>query len=331
MSNQSLIKEKFIDPAVASGDLGTLEKAAAIWKTTIEAEKCELDIADSASKKRSERVRFWIPILVPLISSVALIATLIFQVIQFRENARMMADTAEDTSWREVLNRAKETKGPNAIFSMTLIKGFLDSYRYGNAAWEISISMLGHMGDPDAFGVLFPELMSRTGWKDLNDIIRIGASLNRFYCAIPVNAVGDDRIKKDSLSQNMDVVGNAVVKFLKDNQQSKKNTSTPVDFSGFQFGTKDLSNLDFSGFILGGTAFYRCTVAGAVFSDVGDFEGSDWAETAWWRAKKIDKRLLDYLEREFPYKENVKYPNDTTKSPEEYRAAIDFLRSDKSN
>jgi hypothetical protein len=343
MSKQSLIKEKFIDPAVASGDLGTLEKATAIWKTTVEAQKYERDIADSDSKKRSEKVRFWIPILVPLISSAALIATLIFQVIQFRENTRMMTNTAEDTSWREVLNRAKNTKGPEMVFSMTLIKGFLDSERYSVPAREISVTILARLTDADAFGILFPEIMNRTDWSNINDITRIGAGLNRaqrFLAKasdsiskrdipdIMAGGMNDPKLLREGVINNLELTADAVINFLKLNGKNRENTDI-IDLTDFQFAAKDLSNIDFSGSILRYTDYNKCTVKGALFNNIHDFEGSNWESTAWWRANGIDQRLLDYLEREFPYKVNVKYPNDTTNSLGDYSAAIDHLRSKK--
>src|SRR5437868_14202573 len=107
MDRNVAIKDKLVDPAIESGDLAVLKKASSIWKTAAEAESTEREIAHSSTKERTEKVRFWVPILVPLLTAIALIATLLLQMRQYQENVQQAAQSAEENAWREVLKGAQ--------------------------------------------------------------------------------------------------------------------------------------------------------------------------------------------------------------------------------
>src|SRR5205085_5947376 len=178
------IKENLIDPALNASDIPTLEKTSAIWYSIAEAEKLEADIITSKRTVRSESLRFWIPILAPLITAAALIGTLIFQIQQsrkntefqiqqFKENAQSQRLANEDTQWREVLAHAKSTEGPESGFALTLIKSFFDSDRYKKQAREIAAVVLGGVQDPSTFNDNFTALLERTNWDNFKDITNI--------------------------------------------------------------------------------------------------------------------------------------------------------------
>src|SRR5205823_11257884 len=95
------LQEKF-DHILADKVPLSLELAST-WKAVAEAEKVETEIANAGKAARFEKLKFWIPIIVSLVSTGALVATVIFQVFQFRENTRLNREAAEDTQWREAL------------------------------------------------------------------------------------------------------------------------------------------------------------------------------------------------------------------------------------
>jgi hypothetical protein len=324
------IKEEVIDPALKSGDLATIERAAATWKALAEAEKLELDTKESAKKARSESARFWIPIFAPLLSAAALVATFLFQIQQAKA-------TGEDTAWREALNRGRSTQGPEGTFFLTLMKGFFDSERYAKPAREISVNILGHMADPDAFKVLFPDVMRRTTWENVNDICRIGSFLNKAYQKIPptdqapkpdtVREMTSGKLSAKTLdtnfSQEIALTGRSLASFMRSHSPRPRNTR--LELSDFQFGSVNLDGLDFSQANVHGAAFFRCTVNDGLFRGINDFEDSDWEGTPWWRAREIDPRLLDYLVDNFRLKPGAPYAGGPG-SQVQYDEAVERLK-----
>src|SRR6266436_661527 len=174
------LKERFAKALEEPGSL-TIEQLASTWKAVAEAEKVEMETANTSKIARFEKLKFWVPIVVSLVGTGALVFTLIFQVFQFRENARLSKETAEDTQWREMLNRAKVTDGPEGVFAVTLLKSFFDSDRYGSQAREIATAILGHMGDESVFDMLFPDLIARTRWWNLKDVSIISKQLQEGF------------------------------------------------------------------------------------------------------------------------------------------------------
>ncbi len=352
MGYKEKIKEKLVDPALERGELDRLEKASAVWKTAAEAEKLELDTAQSKSKARSESVRFWIPIIAPLIGAVALIATLVFQMRQFQENTRLAREAAEDKAWMEVVKGLGEGRGLQGVHAISQLKPFLDSERYKKLAREISINSLGRIIDPDVFKIIFPDISERTDWNNFNDLTRIAAQLNRGYkntseeplptkvgwwqrlwgggqkkpaYAIP-GVPPDSSIISAGYDEEMTIVGNAIAKFLKDHRADRP-ANNRLDFTNVFFCANDLSNIDFSGSILRETIFFNCTVVDSNFINVSDCENSEWKQTAWWHARKMDKGLLDYLEKKYPYEKGISYYNDSTKDDTEYLKAVERLKN----
>jgi hypothetical protein len=167
-SNTVTLKQKF-EKALADSGPELLEKLAPMWKAIIEAEKTETDIANATTIARFERVKFWVPIIFSLVSTLALVATLVFQVTQFKENTILAKETSEDAQWREALTKAQDTNGPEGVFGVLLLKSFLKSDRYGQQARQTLVMILGHMGNREVFDSVFPDLMANTKWWNLGD------------------------------------------------------------------------------------------------------------------------------------------------------------------
>jgi hypothetical protein len=357
MSYKEKIKEKLVDPALERGELDTLEKASAVWKTTVEAEKLELDTAQANSKARSESVRFWVPIIAPLIGAVALIATLLFQIQQFQENTRLAREAAEDKAWMEVVKGVGAGKGLQGVLAMSQLKPFLDSKRYKKDARDIAINSLIGVFDPYVFNIIFPDIYERTDWNNFKDLTGIAAQINKRLLSVSKSVskeepptdvgwwqrlLGRDQKKPNRWSpygiggpdpatmqagyeEEITIVGNAIVKFLKDHRADRP-INNRMDFTEVQLPNLDLSNIDFSRSILRRSMFFNCTVVDSNFTDVSDYDDSDWNQTAWWRARKMDKGLVHYLEKEYPYKKGTSYYNDSTKDDKEYLSAIERLK-----
>lgn len=112
------------DPELTKSQLEKLR--AEIAKLTAETEGLN-------RQSRSENVRFWVPIAAPFVGSIALVSTLIFQVVQFSQNARLTRQTTETTEYRAVLQGAEATssKSAQAAISMSRLASFLSSEKFG--------------------------------------------------------------------------------------------------------------------------------------------------------------------------------------------------------
>jgi hypothetical protein len=360
MENQTgTVKElkEQLEKALEQPGTLTLEQMASIWKTIVEAEQVETETANTSKTARFEKLKFWVPIIVSLVSTMALVATLIFQVFQFRENTRLMKDSEEDTQWRETLNRAKVTNGPEGAFGITLLKTFFDSSRYGSQAREVATEILGHMGDEDVFNTTFPGMMSRTDLSNLQDIANISKQLKEGYDSdceqltnltqareniqsstnMPKYLISERLASNDEETKNVNhtyaasndeiaKVSDAVANLLKSPATQHRSRDQNFSLTDMQFvsGT-DLTNIDFSYAIIRGTEFYKCDVSGSDFSFIKDFDGSDWEGTAWWRAKKISEPLLKYLSDNWKFDKTQEYYNDQTKDDGEYEKKVEAL------
>jgi len=190
MDRLEVIKQKLIDPTLDTPDIHALEKASAI---VAEAEKIESEIAASIRAARSESLRFWIPILAPVISALALIGTLLFQIQQHNENLKSQraADEKnanaqrlanEDAQWREVLTLAQGTEGPAGAYALTLMQSFFDSDRYKKQAREVTVVLLAQTAEPNVFSDNFAALLERTDWDSFRYLKNISrAQLAYFY------------------------------------------------------------------------------------------------------------------------------------------------------
>ncbi len=349
------LQEKFNNALSEQGPL-TLELAST-WQAVAEAEKVETEIANATKVARFEKLKFWIPIIVSLVSTGALVATVAFQVFQFRENTRLTKEAAEDTQWREALRSAKETKGPEGAFGVTLLKSFFDSNRYAKASREVATQILGHMGDEDVFNLAFPEIMARTAWWNVGDVAMISKELQGAYRSVdgdfqrlaehrenlkrngPPEQAGQ-RLKstdrqfdlltheKETFNNEIVRVSAAVVRLLRLPQTQHRSNEYEFVLSGLQFIAEDLSNLDFHDALLRGTVFNKCDVTGSDFGELteNEFEDSNWDGTAWWRAKKISPELLKYLTSDdWKYDEKKEYPKDKTINATEYEKLVQAL------
>ena len=319
MNPAETLKDTMVAAANA-GDSAAVERIAPLWKSAVEAQKAELDIAEAAARQQTEKVRFWVPIIASVISSVALVATLGFQVYQFREQARTNAQTLEDAAWRDVLNRAKNIRNPDSAFALAMMTPFLDSERYAMAARNVSAAMLGHMADPDSFDTLFPQILERTDPGNMKDIVRIAATLNRVYQDMPNTKNLEPQ--RNGVSKNMTTAAEALRVLLK-----RRPASSMTDLSSVQFGTIDLSAVSFSNTRLVEAIFFRCNVKDATFADIEDFTDSDWRATAWWRAKFVDPRLVDYLEKNYPFDAEQDYGWGYQASQNDFVEAVRSLKS----
>jgi uncharacterized protein YjbI with pentapeptide repeats len=291
-----MIKKKLIDPALEASDIVALEKASSILHSVAEAEKIEVDISASTRAARAESLRFWIPILAPVITALALIGTLVFQIQQFKEaaksqrladekNAQSQRLANEDTQWREVLAHAKSTEGPESAFALTLIKSFFDSERYKKQAREVAAVVLGGIGNPTIFDDNFAALLEKTNWDNFKDITNISRTQATIFEQVRREAdnlekqreqsktpfpdprgTDDPAFLRENFGANVLTTSKGLVQFLRDPRHNPRPANIELDLSGCAIWEQDVSNMDFNGAKLEMLWFSRSNLSGANFS-----------------------------------------------------------------
>jgi hypothetical protein len=89
-----------VNPTSSLDDIG---KALEIAKTATENAKTNQELRTSVEQMRGERLKTWASILVPIVSILALLATVLTQMYQQHSQLLAGRQQAEDTQWRELL------------------------------------------------------------------------------------------------------------------------------------------------------------------------------------------------------------------------------------
>jgi uncharacterized protein YjbI with pentapeptide repeats len=293
MSRIEVVKTKLIDPALETPDIHALEKASAVLRSVAEVEKIESDIAASTRAARSESLRFWIPILAPVVSALALIGTLLFQVQQYKEsvrsqraaeekNAQAQRLANEDGQWREVLTLAKGTQGPEGAYALTLMQSFFDSDRYKRQAREVSVVLLSGIAEPNVFSDNFAALLERTDWDNFKHLKNISRAQLAYYykyrkdserledqqkrskAELPV-LYEDPSFLLNASGTNVVTASKGLVQFLRASLNSRP-ANIELDLNGCAIWEQDVSNMDFNGANLEMLDMYNSNLSGANLS-----------------------------------------------------------------
>lgn len=368
MSELATMKDALVDAArdaLESNDLAGAEKALSTRKQLMEVEKLERD-------RDSDRWKFWVTVLAPLVTAAALIATLIVQGKQFaanmevqnantriqNENSKLQRESKEDEQYREALKTIQRTDMLYGITGIPLLKSFLDSPRYQAQTREVIVGLLPGVRRKDHFESLFEAVVSKTGWKNFSDLVRISAGLEREwsrgfeYISSMQKLPPDQRPRPDfgyvppadgdkpappplrisieeserllrAIEVHQRITTGAIARFLR----QPRPQGVVVDLADASLWKGDFSEVDLSGAILNGTALISVDLRGADLSRITEFKESRWDNTAWWRAKAMSPELVEALHKFFAFSAKQAYENDDTKSRMEYQNELKRLRA----
>jgi hypothetical protein len=364
MSSLSSIKSSLaVLEKMAKGeevDLDQLEKACAIWRSAAEAEKFEKESENAAKVGRAEATRFWSIVAAPVATVLILAGTLIFQVVQFNATSRATRAAEEEKQWRETLKTLADPQILSSIGGFVQLKSFFASPRYRLAAREYSLRLISARGGVimlDVFEMIFPSAMEATNAENYQDIVEMLERMSEMYnflydkiqdsksesgnsvepgnnppgpppppdanAAPPLSVQRDpEQMQRDldTLDTEIQLTGDALAKFLRNH---RRDINTLV-LSKAALWQVDLSNLDFGSVQCAQTWFWRANLAGADLSGVTASQDSFWIDTAWWRAAKINKPLLEYLKEKYPFKDDpdFAYPGGAKATQQEYDAEV---------
>src|SRR5262245_44527231 len=79
-----------------------IQAAAGVAKTIAEATKAKVDAQNQLRQLHLERLKSWSVLLVPVVSLLTLLGTVIVQAIQLRQQSESSRSQSEDLEWREL-------------------------------------------------------------------------------------------------------------------------------------------------------------------------------------------------------------------------------------
>jgi hypothetical protein len=168
---------KQVTPNSSLEDIG---KALDIAKTAAENAKTNREIKTLPAQMHIESLKTWASILVPIVSILALLATVLIQIYQQHVQFQANRQQSEDTQWRGLLATVKGGTS-SAISDISLVpqlKTFFNSPVYGTQAREVSKRLMGNLANDAAFrdlyAAVFPDVQD-TKLEDLIDISRMVA------------------------------------------------------------------------------------------------------------------------------------------------------------
>jgi len=364
------IRAKLEDP---TANLADLARISTILRNTTEAEMHRSEIAEAANK--SEALRFWIPVLGPTISAIAVVITLLVQIYQFQKNIEAQGRSAEDVAWNATTKQLQDAaKVPNSsalLIALMQMEPFFYSDRYGGPARDLGVAMLGHTLDEDAFKVVFGSLQQPATWSQLDRLGRLSKLVNNTWNQLiadqksfegrisaarttsPANGTLPTLQKQldsvnDDLSQIAEeerLVDVAIAKILKSTTKTEvsglrglfrrdtdgRAPNSHADLAEAYFDHTDLGGADFNGAFMKkitvwGGNLSEATIVGCDLEDAylepDTWNKSDWARSAWWRAKYITPVLLTYLKRRFYFRTDISYVERPKTDQRTYNEAV---------
>jgi hypothetical protein len=363
MKPSERIKSTLLDPALDGADLARLEQITKIWQFAADAEKSEVEADNTGRLSRSENIRFWLPLLGTLVSTFALVGTLIFQIHQLTVNSRLQREANEGIELRDVLQTAAFPPELSAMASETRLKSMLSLPDYPQRSRDLAVLFLSATSEPVLFSFLFKEVVKTTDKDNLPDLVRLSYLLDTEYYRtndrlnvlknapppMPGSRSGATQSGTPSFappfpSQSRRNAGLSLLEMSPEQLQKildslsteisevgsaivdflRRSPQDNLDLSNVAFYSNDLSGLDL------GAA--NLTNADIEFSNLRDvdlhrvtvFDGSKWDYVAWWRAAKINPALLDYLIANYGYSSGGTYYQDST-NPTEYAKEVSRL------
>jgi hypothetical protein len=360
MSNLEAIKEH-LDAGGAftpgpDGDLERLDRACVIWKSAADARRSEIEVSNSERSLRSESSRFWFSVLAPTVSAVALVATLIFQIVQFKDSSQRTRDAEEDVQWREMIKTLAARDAMSSIAAVLNLKSFFASERLRTSARQYALQLMGIRGAVlglDPFEILLPPVMSSTDWSNYREVIDASARMQETYAYLDGELKGASKEstgdslrgnefspsvtryselarndKRDAMERDRRILSNEITQFgtgIVSLLRAKRPSGTIPRLNGLAFWESDLRDVDFAEASLESLWVWSCDLQGVDLGGIKAFNKSIWQETAWWKAKRVAPELLEYLAREYPFSPSVGYGEETATAAE-YESNLARLR-----
>lgn len=342
-----LSKSQGASPVV---DMATaLEKAATAFKLAAEMGKTRLDLAQvneeiaglrrqnqTASKReKSERLRDYVALLTPLVTIITLGATLVVQSWQFSRTEQDKQEAALDAQWSEAVKSISTSGGlsPGVI----ALQPFLRSAKYRDRARNVAVNLLAGSSEKVFFDNLFGPALLPVSWDNLDLVLQLDRALSARMMPL-LQKTWDEKIQDNDEQRLTDqeraayhyileatsTITAQVGSLLKTPMMSAK----ALNLSSTYFREGDWSDIDLGAANLAGSDITYINLKGTDLKGITQFGGAGFFGIAWWEAKSMNRSLLTYLEKNYPYKPGQVYgPRYETVEQKDYDAAIARLKS----
>jgi uncharacterized protein YjbI with pentapeptide repeats len=314
-----------------------LDKSQAeLRKLSLEEAKLQHENETAARRERSERLREYLAVLAPVVTILTLSLTLIVQGWQFRESEKNKREEVEDAQWVEAVKLISQSGkvSPGVI----ALSPFLKLPKYQNTARETAIQLLANSSDPILYTDLFGAAFVPAGWDNLDQILKLDRALyargqplfaKSFDSATDANDATKLSAEEKEVLGYLDNVNPKICSQIASVLRSPRPASASVDLSGTLLKECDLRGTDLSGASIESISLAYNDLTDADLNNITQFDGAHFYHVAWWQARSVSPKLLEYLEndQQSKFRTNWKYgPRDDTFTQQQYETALGRLK-----
>ena len=161
------------------GSTEEIQAAAIVAKTIAEANKAKVDAQNQLRQLHLERLKSWSLALVPIVSLLTLLGTVIVQAIQLRQQSVSSRSQSEDVEWRELLS---SLRGPPKDYAADItvssrLQAFMNSERYKEQARRLAVRVMGNLTNVSAFAELLDATVQTQSEDELKMLSGIARAL----------------------------------------------------------------------------------------------------------------------------------------------------------
>lgn len=313
---------------------------ATIHKLNAERQKLQQDI------RSSHQWRTMFIAVSPLVTTVILAATLGFQIWQANKQAEAsrVADAekrealarqeqlAEATRFTEALKTIQESEkiSPAAVLLDTFTKEPQKS-----EARKMVLRLLLNSKSEEDFEALFSGSVEPVTSSDLTTLLQLDRALYSQYVLINLSVdPSTNQIVESSvpdaqksqyhlLRQEINYVSGRIGSLLR----GPRDPGSQIDLTNSSLSTIDLTNANLRGANISGAVFSAVNFEGADLSEIAQFQNAEFFYSPWWRASRISKTFLSYLEEKYPFLPGgaSSYAGSVKATSEEYRSNLERL------
>jgi hypothetical protein len=312
-----------------------VQAAATVAKTISEANKAKVDAQNQLRQLQLERLKSWSVLLVPIVSLLTLLGTVIVQAVQLRQQFISSHTQSEDAEWRELLS---SVRGPPKNYAADItvssrLQAFMNSDRYREQARRLAVRVMGNLTNVSAFAELLDATAQIQGEDELKILLGIAKALTvtklslESDCITEAASIGMEAKvpfgvctffmspsdaaelarktgdSKEALARRQSLLAvMAEIETVTGRIAPILRTRYPVgtDWSGSK--TVDLTNLILLHADLSGVDFSPFDLSNSLFYSsklngaILNPRGSgDLGDSEWWSAKSIEQNLLKWL------------------------------------
>jgi hypothetical protein len=300
-------------------------------KARTERHKMEWELSTSGGRVRSEERRHIATLLAPVLTTIVLAGTLVLQTYQTlvaerdkQVDQQRQRDAAEDLRWGETLkNLSGEIKGisPGSLSFLT----FFNSPRYGGLARETAQTVLLQSKDFQQFKQLFTGMYAQVNWSHWSAILELDRLITRQNLSLLQKANSGQTLTSDEdvairfYSNVVSYICSQLTGLLR----SPRPPEFHLDMTYLSIGNCSMSGANLSGANLNGFNPTAVDFEDVDFSGAKNYETATWSKNLWWRARRIDRKMLEFLKTKFPFNPAASYGHAVSQS--DYDASIQRL------